>query len=32
MEDSNFYYNFIDDKIKLESYKLEANIEEVKWY
>ena len=32
MKDSNFYYTSIDDKIKLESYKLEANIEEVKQY
>ena len=30
MKDSNFYYTSIDDKIKLESYKLEANIKEIK--
>ena len=32
MEDSNPCYTPMDDKIKLESYKLEANIKEVKQY
>ena len=32
MKDSNPCHAPMNDKIKLESYKLEANIEEIKWY
>ena len=32
MKDSNLCYVSMDNKIKLESYKLEANIEEITWY
>jgi len=32
MENSNPYHIPMNNKIKLKSYKLEANIKEVKWY